>query len=296
MLQPLTQFVRRHARIIRAVCLGVALLALLGIIRALPTERLIESLKDYADILGPWAPVGFVLLFISLTLFFLPGVPLNILSGVIFGPLIGGLLTAVGSNGSAALSFLIARYLGRDKAAQIVRHYPRLEAAYHTLGDKDGWKVVAAVRLSHALPFGLQNMLLGLSPVRFVPYLLTTWLVTFPGMFMLAYLGYIGAIALVPAEGSEPLSTWQWAARAAGLLVAAIALLYIARLIQRAIKERVANLPIVEGRADKRGKGDAQQKGGLGVTLSFVAAAAMLGAVAIWAHLAKDEVRQFIDR
>ena len=294
MNSPWLKFVQRHARLIRAVCLGVALLALLGIIRALPTERLIEALKDYADVLGPWAPVGFVLLFVGLTLFFLPGVPLNILSGVIFGPWIGGLLTAIGSNGSAALSFLIARYLGGDKAAQIVRHYPRLEAAYHTLGDKHGWKVVAAVRLSHALPFGMQNMLLGLSPVGFGPYLLTTWLVTFPGIFMLAYLGFIGAIALVPAEGAEPLSTWQWAARAAGILVAATAVLYIARLVQRAIKERVGNLQIAQDRRGENAKDTAASNAGIGVTLAFVLGALALTAIAIWCHVEKDEVRQFM--
>jgi uncharacterized membrane protein YdjX (TVP38/TMEM64 family) len=293
---PWRTFIDRHARLIRAISLGVALLALLGIIRALPTERLIEALKDWADVLGPWAPVGFVVLFIGLTLFFLPGVPLNILSGVIFGPWIGGLLTALGSNGSAALSFLIARYLGGDKAARIVEHYPRLAAAYHTLGDKDGWKVVAAVRLSHALPFGLQNLLLGLSPVGFAPYLLTTWLVTFPGIFMLAYLGYIGAIALVPAEGSEPLSTWQWAARAAGILVAAAAVLYLARLIQRAIKQRVGELRDTKKAEVKKRKDAAEStRPGIGVTLGFAVAAALLAAVAIWSYLAKDEVRQIFD-
>jgi len=291
MLSSLTKFLGRHARLIRAVCLGLILLAFLGIIRALPTERLIETLKDYADLLGPWAPVGFVLLFIGLTLFFLPGVPLNILSGVIFGPWLGGLLTAVGSNGSAALSFLIARYLGHEQAAQIVRHYPRLEAAYQTLGDKDGWKVVAAVRLSHALPFGLQNMLLGLSPVGFVPYLLTTWLVTFPGIFVVAYLGYIGAVALVPSEGDAPLSTWQWVARAAGLLIAGAAVLYVARLVQRAIKQRVATAG--DGARRREGR-RSHGKPSLGVTLAFVAAAVVLGGVAIWSHLAKEEVRQFL--
>lgn len=299
MQQPWLKFVHRHARIIRAVALGAILLALLGTIRALPTERLIEALKDYADLLGPWAPLGFVLLFVGLTLFFLPGVPLNILSGVVFGPWLGGLLTAIGSNGSAALSFLIARYLGRDKAAQLVRHYPRLQAAYQTLADKGGWKVVAAVRLSHALPFGLQNLLLGLTPVGFGPYLLTTWLVTFPGMFMLAYLGYIGAITLVPAEGSEPLSTWQWAARAGGLLVAAAAVLYIARLVQRALKERVAKLPGAEDLQEKSGEpkcaGGANQNEGLAVTLAFVSAALLLGAAAVWAHVARDDIRQFFE-
>jgi uncharacterized membrane protein YdjX (TVP38/TMEM64 family) len=190
------------------------------------------------------------------------------------------------------LSFLIARYLGHDQAAQIVHHYPRLEAAYQTLGDKDGWKVVAAVRLSHALPFGLQNMLLGLSPVGFVPYLLTTWLVTFPGIFVMAYLGYIGAVALVPSEGDEPLSTWQWGARAAGLLIAGAAVLYVARLVQRAIKQRVATADDGARRRDNR---RSHGKPSLGVTLALVAAAVVLGGVAIWSHLAKEEVRRFIE-
>ena len=32
-----------------------------------------------------------------------------------------------------------------------------------------------------------------------------------------------------------------------------------------------------------------------GVTLAFVSIALLLGAAAVWAHVAKDEVRQFFD-
>jgi uncharacterized membrane protein YdjX (TVP38/TMEM64 family) len=159
----------------------------------------------------------------------------------VFGPFFGGVLTVIASNASAALSFLTSRYLARAKAEQLVHHYPTLNAVYRDLGNRGGWKVVAAVRISHALPFGVQNFLLGLTPIRFRAYLLTTVAVTLPGIFMIAYLGYIGAITLTPGDDGEPLTGPQWLARAAGLVGVALALAYLGYVVRRAIKKRIAD-------------------------------------------------------
>ena len=93
------------------------------------------------------------------------------------------------------------------------------------------------MRLSHALPFGLQNFLLGASPVRFWVYLLTTVAVTLPGIFVVAYLGHLGGLALNPDEVEADGLGW-WARRIGGLALAAAALFYIGRTVRRAIKER----------------------------------------------------------
>jgi uncharacterized membrane protein YdjX (TVP38/TMEM64 family) len=229
--------VYRNRGLLRAGLLVLLLVALAMALRFLPLQSSIDWLKERADALGAWAPVVFVLAFIGLTVVLLPGAPLNVAAGVIFGPIAGGIVTAVASNAAAAVSFFLGRHLARRTAARLVRRHPKLDAVYHTLDSRESWKLVAAVRLSHALPFGLQNFLLGASPVRFWTYLLTTFAVTLPGIFVVAYLGHLGAVALNPSEVAAD-SPWWWLTRFGGLAVAAIAIFYIGRTIHRAIKER----------------------------------------------------------
>jgi len=236
MFARLREITARHGRLVRA---GLIVLLLLGIaiaLRFLPLDRALVWLNDQADALGPWAPLVFVVLFICLTVVLLPGWPLNVAAGAIFGPLIGAATTIVASNAAAAISFLIGRGMAHRKTSRLVKRYPKLNAVYHTLKGRDSWKLVAAVRLSHALPFGLQNFLLGASPVGFWTYLLTTIAVTLPGICVVAYLGYLGALAAGPGE-DQPASAWQWGMRIGGLLVAAAAIYYLGRTVRRAIKQ-----------------------------------------------------------
>lgn len=126
------------------------------------------------------------------------------MAGAVFGPLVAIVMTSAASTLAATVSFGIGRLLGRRRAARWVGHYPRVHALYHALGRTGGWKIVAAVRLSHAAPFGAQNYLFGTSPVRFGPFLLATWVTMLPGTIFYAYVGHAGAEAVAAAtEGAR---------------------------------------------------------------------------------------------
>jgi uncharacterized membrane protein YdjX (TVP38/TMEM64 family) len=229
----LFEFLGRHRRLVQAALVILVLLAVAGAVRFLPIADLAQWLAGRPEVLGWWAPVLFVLLFVGLAVVLLPAWPLNVAAGVMFGPVLGSLMTCLASNTAAAVSFLIGRALGRRKAARLVQRYPKLDAVYQTLRRGDSWKLVAAVRLSHALPFGLQNFLLGASPVRFWTYLLTTIAVTLPGICVVTYLGYLGGAVSDPNRADSPLR-W-WLLRGGGLLVAAAAIFYLGRTVRRAI-------------------------------------------------------------
>jgi uncharacterized membrane protein YdjX (TVP38/TMEM64 family) len=225
----------------RVIAVALLTAAAVLLLRQVPVERPVQWLSQQAESLGPWAPAAFVGLFVGLTVVLLPGWPLNVLAGVIFGPFLGAALTALASNVAASVSFFIGRGLGKKKAAQLARRYPKVHAVYRTFGRRGSWRLVAAVRLSHALPFGLQNFLLGASPVGFWTYLLTTFAVTLPGICLITYLGYLGAVwGTMEVDVGPRQSPFQWTLRAAGLAVAAAALYYLARVIRRAIKEELA--------------------------------------------------------
>jgi uncharacterized membrane protein YdjX (TVP38/TMEM64 family) len=228
--------IKNHGRLVQAVLLLVLFVAIAVSLRLLPVDPALEWLNDRADALGSWAAVAFVALFIGLTLFLLPGWPLNVIAGAIFGPIGGALLTSLASNSAAAVSFLVGRRLGTRMATRLANRYRRVEAVYRAFGRRGSWRLVAAVRLSHALPFGLQNLLLGASPVAFWTFLLTTFAVTLPGICVMAYLGHLGA-AWKAAEMDAPAGGWQWALRGAGLLGAAVALGYLGHVLRRAIRE-----------------------------------------------------------
>ena len=57
---------------------------------------------------------------------------------------------------AAAMSFLIARYVARVKVEEIASRNPKFSAIDSAIGE-GGWKIVALLRLSPAVPFNLQN-------------------------------------------------------------------------------------------------------------------------------------------
>lgn len=218
-----------------AILAGVILtLALLG--RALPLDTALTWLRDRTEELGIWAALAFGGIFVVATLVLVPGWPMTVAAGAVFGPAFGTLVMWLAALVSASVAFFLGRIFGQERASRHVTPYPRLHTLYRTLGDHGGWKLVVAVRLSHALPFGLQGMLFGLTPIGFWSYLLSSAVVMLPGTFVYTYLGHVGATVLeasafeTPAHGGQP-----WLLEAIGLTIAILALAYVARHAQRVL-------------------------------------------------------------
>lgn len=229
----------------RAVTAGKLLLAALAIagvvllIQRAPIDETVAWLKREVAEMGVWAPLAFGAVLTALTALLLPATPVVLASGAAFGPVLGVVVVSVATTASAALSFAASRLLARRRVADYVRCYPKLRAIYDALGGPAGWQIVIAVRLSHALPFGMQNLLFGASPVRFWPFLAATWVSMLPGTVLYVFLGHVAARALEEGAGTEPsVGPGDWAVRAAGLAVAALAALYVTRLGRRILREK----------------------------------------------------------
>ena len=224
----------------------VAGFLLLG--RSVPVDSLLGRLTEEVHALGVWGPLVFAGLFVGLTVVLLPATPVVLAAGAVFGAPLGTLIISLASTVSAALSFLLSRYVAHDRAARLIGHYPKLNAIWRALGDREGWKIVAAVRLSHTMPFGLQSLLFGLSPVRFWSFVAATWVSMLPGTLHYCYLGALGAEAL-GAEAGEPAGPAGWGVRVAGLVVIGLAVLYVARFARRVIREKT-HVDLGSGGAD----------------------------------------------
>lgn len=131
----------------------------------------------------------FVSLYIVLILSLLPSAPLNILSGALFGPVVGTLYSWIAVVLGGAISFMLARYFGEPLVSAIVKEKSeKLEKLNEKL-QKDSWEIVLLFRIIPFFPISGFNYLFGLSKMRLRSYLLGSVIGTVPGIFILSYFG-----------------------------------------------------------------------------------------------------------
>jgi uncharacterized membrane protein YdjX (TVP38/TMEM64 family) len=149
-----------------AIVTGVVAAHLLGVTETLSIER-IDQVKLWFDSLGWWAPLVFVLLWILACIFFLPGLPISIAGGLVFGAVWGTVWTTVGANLGAVAAFLIGRHAARRAVEQAVRRHPALQRIDDGV-RRHGWRMLVLTRLVPAFPFNIQNYVYGLTdmPLR----------------------------------------------------------------------------------------------------------------------------------
>ena len=230
--------IRKRSGSIRGVSIVLIVVALFVIFRALPVDRAIDVLKLQVDGLGFWGPLVLGAVYVVATLAFFPGSALTLIAGAVFGLGRGMVIVSLASTTTAALAFLIARYLARDKVAKQARRYPKFKAIDGAIGA-GGWKIIAMLRLSPAMPFSLGNYLFGLTAIRFRPYVLASWLFMLPGTFMFVYLGHLGTEGLRSAAGAKQGKTpGEWALLGVGLLATIAVTVYVARLSRKALRDR----------------------------------------------------------
>ena len=137
-----------------------------------------ETLRKSVASLGPLAPLAFILLYTVAPALFLPGLPLTIAGGILFGPVWGVVYSITGATFGASLAFLVSRYIARDWITTKLNgpRWQRLDRSVAT----NGWKIVAFTRLVPLFPFNLLNYAFGLTPIRFFSYAVTSFICMLP--------------------------------------------------------------------------------------------------------------------
>lgn len=153
---------------------AVAFVQLSGAARYLQQDQLRALIAGY----GALAPAVYILVYALAPVLFLPGLPLTIAGGILFGPFWGVVYTITGATLGASLAFLTARYLARDWVASKLAgpRWARLDLEV----ERHGWKMVAFTRLIPAFPFNLLNYAFGLTGIRFSHYVLATFFCMLP--------------------------------------------------------------------------------------------------------------------
>jgi uncharacterized membrane protein YdjX (TVP38/TMEM64 family) len=216
--------------------IGLAL-GLLIFSRRVPLAPVIKKLETWVQGLGIWGPLLYGMVYVVAVAAFVPSWPLTVASGAIFGVAMGTVTASLASTTGAAVSFLISRYLARGLVSRKFAEHPRFAAIDREISRK-GALIVALLRLSPAVPFGIQNYLYGLTGIGFGTYLLTSWAAMLPGTSVYVYLGYLGRAGLDAAgEDGPSRSPVEWALLAVGLIATAAVTLIISRLAHRALRE-----------------------------------------------------------
>ncbi len=147
---------------------------------------------------GVLAPVLFILIYALATVLFLPGSVITLAGGALFGPVLGTFYNLTGATLGAVLAFLISRYIASDWIAD--KAGGRVKQLINGV-EGEGWRFVAFVRLVPLFPFNLLNYALGLTKIRFLHYLIATYVFMLPGAIAYTYLGYAGREAIGGGEG-----------------------------------------------------------------------------------------------
>lgn len=157
----------------------------------------VYKIKEWVSGFGIIAPLVYIGFYIVATLFFLPGLPITVLSGVAFGPVWGVVYVWIGAVTGVSLAFLVARYVARD----LVENWVSGNAQFQKIDEKveqEGWRILMFTRLVPIFPFNLQNYAYGLTKIKFLTYMLVSAIFMLPGT--IAYVQIGGA--LVSGEGN----------------------------------------------------------------------------------------------
>jgi uncharacterized membrane protein YdjX (TVP38/TMEM64 family) len=161
------------------VIAAVFALRFTGAARYLHQDELRVLIHGY----GALAPLIYMLFYTVAPALFLPGLPITIVGGIIFGPLWGVVYTITAATAGACVAFLISRYIAREWIEQKLRS-PRWRQLDEGV-EKHGWKIVAFTRLIPLFPFNLLNYAFGLTKIRFLHYAVTTFFCMLPACIAL---------------------------------------------------------------------------------------------------------------
>jgi uncharacterized membrane protein YdjX (TVP38/TMEM64 family) len=214
------------------IALGAAAVALLAAMRLLPLQEGLTSFERWIQGMGPVGMVLYAAVYVVAVVLFVPGLPLTLGAGFLFGFWRALVLVSIASTAAAALAFLIARYLARDAVERMAKKNPKFAAIDRAIG-KEGWRVVALLRLSPLVPYSLSNYFYGLTSVRFGHYLATSWAAMLPATVLYVYLGAAGRTI----GEKRPRSPWEWALLAVGLAATAAVTVILTRVAKRELAE-----------------------------------------------------------
>lgn len=207
-------------------------LILIGIILCQIQFDLIQTIPKIIQWIESLGIIGmslFVLVYILACIFLIPGSPLTVGAGAVFGFWTGLILVSVGSTLGAVAAFLISRYLARGFIEKKIDKSHKFSAMDMAI-KREGWKIIFLARLSPIIPFFLLNYALGLTKIRLRTYIISSWAGMIPGTVLYTYIGSLGKTILTTEN-----SLADWVILGVGLIATVSVTLIISKIAKRSL-------------------------------------------------------------
>jgi uncharacterized membrane protein YdjX (TVP38/TMEM64 family) len=166
-----------------ATVVGITVLIAVALQVPLPTP---VQLRDWAESVGPWFPLAFLMAHIVMTVVPVPRTAFTLAAGLLFGPVLGVVIAVAASAASAMIAMLLVRAAGWQ-LNRLVRHRS-IETVDERLRQR-GWMAILSLRLIPVVPFSAINYAAGASTVGVLPYGLATLAGLLPGTAAVVILG-----------------------------------------------------------------------------------------------------------
>jgi uncharacterized membrane protein YdjX (TVP38/TMEM64 family) len=226
----------------RIVALVTIVIALFLAMKFLPVQQWLRIFNDWVAKMGTAGIFIFIGVYAVATVLLAPGAILTIGAGFAFGLWKGFLAVSGGATIGAALAFLVARFIARDKIEAIAQRNDKFRKIDNAIG-RQGAKLIFLLRLSPVIPFNLSNYFYGLTAVKFWPYVVASWIGMMPGTFLYVYIGSAGkaAVAATASDGPAVKQGWQhWTFLCVGLAATIIVTVWVTKIARDALKRDAA--------------------------------------------------------
>src|SRR6266700_6289767 len=125
----------------------VILIGLLLAAQFLPVQQWLRSLNDWIGQMGLAGIFIFIAVYAAATVLLAPGAILTIGAGFAFGLWKGFLAVSAGATLGAALAFLVARFIARERVEAIAERNDKFRKIDDAIG-REGGKLIFLLRLS----------------------------------------------------------------------------------------------------------------------------------------------------
>ncbi len=216
------------------VVLIVVMLVVAGL--TLPLQQWLRAAIEWTATHRELAGLAFVALYVVATVAFVPGLPLTLAAGALFGLVEGSLLVSIGSTLGATAAFFAGRTVARDWVRRRIAAWPRFAAVDRAVESR-GFLVVLLTRLSPLFPFFLLNYAYGVTAARPRDYVLGSWLGMMPATVAYVYAGSLAADVSAALAGEAELGRAGWVLLGLGF-AATISVTVLVTRVARGFLER----------------------------------------------------------
>lgn len=170
---------------VRLLVAGLLLVTMVVAALVLPVPSALQ-MRAWAQSVGVAAPLLFLLGQTLVTVAPIPRTAFTLAAGLLFGPVLGVVLSLTATTLTAVLAFVVVRQLAHDLVAPHLDR--RVLRAVDARLRRRGWLAVASLRLIPAVPFSVLNYCSAVSSIRFRDYLVGT-VGVIPGSVAIVVLG-----------------------------------------------------------------------------------------------------------